>query len=71
MSKDEEIDMAATSDAVRRKKNAVGIFAIVLLLLFTVLAFAGIINFLVWIVADLAVALVANVVLRRIGKQQT
>ena len=60
----------AASNEVRRKKNLVGIVAIVLLLVFTMLAIVGFLPFLVWIIADLVVALVANVILRRIGKQQ-
>jgi len=63
--------MATTSNEARRKKNTIGIVAIVLLLLFTVLAFAGVISFFEWLIADLVVALVANFMLRRIGKQQT
>ena len=59
------------TDAVRKTKNRIGIIAIVLLLLFTVLAFIGVFSFTVWIIADLVVALVANLILRRIGKQQT
>jgi ABC-type transporter Mla maintaining outer membrane lipid asymmetry permease subunit MlaE len=54
--------------SVRRKKNAVGIVAIALLLVFTVLAFAGYLSFIEWVVADVVVALIANMILRRIGK---
>lgn len=53
---------------VRRKKNIVGIIAIALLLLFTILTLAGIITALEWIIADLVVAVIANLILRRIGK---
>lgn len=53
---------------VRRKKNVVGIIAIALLLLFTILTLAGIITALEWIIADLVVAVIANLILRRIGK---
>ena len=56
---------------MRRKKNTIGIVAIVLLLLFTVLAFASVISFIEWLIADLLVALVANLMLRRVRKQQT
>jgi hypothetical protein len=55
--------------SVRRKKNMVGVFAIALLLVFTVLAFAGILSFIEWIIADLIVAVIANLILRRIGRQ--
>jgi hypothetical protein len=57
------------SVSVRRKKNMVGVFAIALLLVFTVLAFAGILSFIEWIIADLIVAVIANLILRRIGRQ--
>lgn len=53
---------------VRNKKRAVGVVAIALLLLFTALAFLGYIPFLVWIIADLVVAGIANLLLRRIGR---
>ncbi len=59
------------TDAVLKTKRRIGIIAIVLLLLFTVLAFIRVFSFVEWIIADLAVALVANLILRRIGKQQT
>jgi hypothetical protein len=55
-------------EKIRRRKMAIGIMAIVLLLLFTVLAFMQVISFIVWILADLVVAGIANLLLRRIGK---
>ena len=55
-------------DKLRRRKRPIGIIAIALLLLFTVLALLGAISFIVWILADLAVALIANVLLRRVGR---
>ncbi len=57
-----------SSDKTRNKKRAIGAIAIVLLLLFTVLAFLGYIPFLVWIIADLVVAGIANLLLRRVGR---
>jgi hypothetical protein len=60
--------VGSNSRSVRRKKNAVGVVAIALLLFFTVLAFAGTLSFMEWIVADLVVAVVANLILRRIGR---
>ena len=64
--------MNATEDAqiaeIRRKKRIVGAVAIALLLLFTVLALTRIITPFEWLIADLIVALIANVILRRIGK---
>jgi hypothetical protein len=63
--------MATMSASVRKKKNVIGVIAIMLLIIFTVLAFLSLINFLEWLIADLAVALIANLLLRRVGKQQT
>jgi hypothetical protein len=57
-----------THDKLRRRKRTIGLIAIALLLLFTVLALLGVITFIVWILADLAVALIANVLLRRVGR---
>jgi hypothetical protein len=57
------------SESVRKKKRAVGAVAIVLLLVFTVLAFAQILSFIEWIVGDLVVALVANLIFKQLGKQ--
>jgi hypothetical protein len=56
-------------EKIRQKKRVVGIIAIVFLLLFTVLAFAQVIDWLVWVIADLIVAAVANLLLRRIGQR--
>jgi hypothetical protein len=53
---------------LRRKKNIVGIVAIVLLIVFTFLALFGILSGWGWVIADLIVAAVANLILRRIGK---
>ena len=53
---------------IRQRKRAIGIVAIALLLTFTALAFLGYISFLAWIVADLVVAGVANLLLRRVGR---
>ncbi len=55
-------------EKIRRRKRAIGVTAIVLLLLFTVLAFMQVISFITWILADLVVAGIANLLLRRIGK---
>jgi hypothetical protein len=53
---------------VRRKKRVVGAVAVALLLLFTVLALLQLISFMEWIIADLVVGLIANLMLRRIGR---
>ncbi len=53
---------------IRQRKRAIGAIAIALLLLFTVLAFSSAISFIVWVLADLVVAVAANLLLRRIGR---
>ena len=53
---------------IRQTKRTIGIIAIVLLLLFTVLAFLGLISFIIWVLADLIVAAGANLLLRRVGR---
>jgi len=60
--------MNGTSSRVLKKRRIVGVVAIALLLLFTVLALIGVFNWLEWVIADLAVALMANLILRRIGR---
>ena len=55
-------------EKLRQRKRTIGIIAIALLLLFTVLALLGVISLIVWVLADLAVALIANLLLRRVGR---
>ncbi len=55
-------------EKIRNQKRVIGAIAIALLLLFTVIAFLGWISFLVWVLADLVVAAVANLLLRRVGR---
>jgi hypothetical protein len=55
-------------EKIRRRKRTIGVIAITLLLVITVLAIFLHISFLVWVVADLAVAAVANLLLRRVGR---
>lgn len=57
-------------DALRRKRNIVGLVAIALLLLLTVLSLTGTISVTVWIVADIVVALAANIILKLMGRQK-
>jgi hypothetical protein len=65
-------DMAPKPDVnpekIRRRKRTIGIIAITLLLLFTVLAILQVISFIVWVLADLVVAGIANLLLRRVGR---
>jgi hypothetical protein len=58
------------SGSIRKKKNIVGVVAIALLLFFTALAIARVLSFVEWIIADLVVAVVANLILKTIGKQR-
>ena len=55
-------------EKIRRRKRTIGIIAITLLLLFTVLAILQVISFIVWVLADLVVAGIANFLLRRVGR---
>ena len=55
-------------EKIRQRKRTIGAIAIILLLTITVLAIFLHISFLVWVVADLAVAAVANLLLRRVGR---
>lgn len=55
-------------EKIRRTKRVIGAVAVALLILFTVLALAQLIDFLVWVIADLVVAGVANLLLRRVGR---
>jgi hypothetical protein len=55
-------------EKIRQKKRAIGIIAITLLIIITVLAIFFHISFLVWVVIDLVVAAVANLLLRRVGR---
>ena len=55
-------------EKIRRNKRTIGVIAITLLLIITGLAIFLHISFLVWVVADLVVAAVANLLLRRVGR---
>ena len=55
------------SKKTRNKKRAIGAVAVALLLVFTVLAVLGYIDFVVWVILDLVVAAVANLLLRRVS----
>jgi hypothetical protein len=59
---------ASKSDTVRKTKNRIGMVAILLLVLFTILALVRVLSALEWIILDLIVALVANILLRRAGR---
>jgi uncharacterized membrane protein YjdF len=55
-------------EKIRQRKRAIGIVAVVFLVVFTVLAIAQILSFIEWLLGDLVVAGVANLLLRRIGR---
>ena len=55
-------------EKIRRKKRVIGIIAVSLLLAFTVLAFSGAISLIVWVLADLVVAGIANILFRRVER---
>jgi lysylphosphatidylglycerol synthetase-like protein (DUF2156 family) len=56
-------------EKIRKRKRAIGIVAVILLLLITVLAILLKTSFIVWVLADLIVAGVANLLLRRVGRR--
>ena len=55
---------------MRKTKLAVGAIAIAFLLLFMILGILGVFSFGEWIIADVLVALVANLILRTVGRQR-
>jgi len=61
--------MSSDNSIAQRKKRTIGIIAIILLIVFTVLALTGYISIMVWVIADLVVAGVANLLFRRIGRR--
>jgi hypothetical protein len=56
-------------EKIRKQKRAIGIIAITLLLVITVLAILMHTSFIIWVLADLIVAGVANLLLRRVGSR--
>jgi hypothetical protein len=55
-------------EKIRKRKRTIGVIAVALLLTITVLVIFLQLSFLVWVIADLAVAAVANLLLRRVGR---
>lgn len=53
---------------IQKQKQLIGAIAIILLLTITTLALVYRINFIVWVILDLIVAGVANLLLKRIGR---
>ena len=58
------------SRGVRKTKVTVGAIAIAFLLLFLILGIIGVFSFEEWIIADVLVALVGNLILRTVGRQR-
>ena len=56
------------SEKIAQRKRTIGIIAIVLLLVITGLAILFHISFIIWVAADLVVAAVANLLLKRVGR---
>lgn len=55
-------------EKVKKQKQVIGAVAVVLLLIITVVAIAFRVDFIVWVILDLIVAGVANLLLRRVGR---
>ena len=55
-------------EKIRQTKRAIGAIAVALLLIITVLAIYLHTNFLIWVLADLIVAGIANLLLKRVGR---
>ena len=53
----------------RQIRRLVGVIAVVLLIVFTILSFLLIINLLEWIIGDVLVVVVANLIFRRLRRQ--
>lgn len=56
------------AEKVRKQKRLIGIVAVTLLLIVTVLAIYFHVNFIIWVLIDLVIAGVANLLLRRAGR---
>jgi hypothetical protein len=62
------IKINSNSEKIRQRKRVIGIIAIAMLLLFTILAILQLISFIIWVFADLIVASIANLLLKRAGR---
>ncbi len=62
------VSSMADAQNFRNKRRLVGAIAIVLITVFFLLTFVGIINLWIMLVADLIVWAVSNLILRRMGK---
>ena len=59
-----------TPDPTRRTRNIIGIMAIVLLVVFYIIEFAGFINFFEWLGLVVVTFVIANFAIRQIRKRQ-
>ena len=57
-------------DKVRKQKRIIGAIAITLLVIVTIIAIATQLGFIVWVLLDVVIAGVANLLLRRVGRVQ-
>ncbi len=55
-------------EKVQKQKRIIGVVAVILLLIVTVYAIVTGLGFIVWVIIDLIIAGVANLLLRRVGK---
>jgi lysylphosphatidylglycerol synthetase-like protein (DUF2156 family) len=55
-------------EKVQKQKKIIGVVSIILMLIVTVFAIMRVIDIIVWILLDLAIFAVANLLLRRVGK---
>jgi len=56
-------------DNVRRKKQIIGVIAVALIIVLFIFYFIGFVDLLIFIIVAVAMSLVANLILRRIGSQ--
>jgi hypothetical protein len=56
-------------DNVRRKKQIIGVIAVALIIVLFIFYFIGFVDLLIFIIVAVAISLVANLILRRIGSQ--
>ncbi|MFA7398680.1 MAG: hypothetical protein WC046_09375, partial [Candidatus Bathyarchaeia archaeon] len=56
-------------EKIKSQKRLIGIIAVILILVFTILFFMRIIQFLTWLLLDVAVWSAANLLIRRISRK--
>ena len=65
------MNLTETSKSVKKggTKTIVGLIAIALIVVVTILAVSGVLSFLEWILAEIMIALIANIIFRVIDKR--